>query len=204
MPRKVQESCLQWIDGLAADGVHLVKKRYLQYEKAGDQYLRRVVCGLDVNTVDFAVSPPFFEFDDTRQEGGRADGTSQVYYLLKDYMVHRDTVPASVHHIFYFCFASICFRLDFLKEVLHEKNKLRASHFFTHIPVEMKAAATVKYRWNVESDRNDTNIHWPSTAHHNSGKFPNSDGRDEVHKGCHSQWAHSGVGQEAHRLPESF
>jgi hypothetical protein len=35
-----------------------------------------------------------------------------------------------------------------LKEVLHEKNKLRASHFFTHIPVEMKAAATVKYPWN--------------------------------------------------------
>ena len=90
----------------------------------------------------------FFEFDDTRQEGGRDDGTSQVYSLLKDYMVHGDTVPASVHHIFYFCFASICFHSDFLKEVLHEKNKLRASHFFTHIPVEMKAAATVKYPWN--------------------------------------------------------
>lgn len=51
----------------------------------------------------------------------------------------------------------------------------------------------------MESDRNDANIHWPSTAHHNSGKFPNSDGRDGVHKGCHSQWAHSGVGQEADR-----
>ena len=37
-----------------------IKERYLQYEKAGDQYLGRVVCGLDVNTVDFAVSPPFF------------------------------------------------------------------------------------------------------------------------------------------------
>lgn len=91
-----------------------VKERYLQYEKAGDQYLGRVVCGLDVNTVDFAVSPPFFEFDDTRQEGGWDDGTSQVYSLLKDNMVHGDTVPASVHHIFYFCFASICFHLDFL------------------------------------------------------------------------------------------
>ena len=63
-------------------------------------------------------------------------------------MVHGDTVPASVHQIFYFCFASICFHFDFLKEVLHEKNKLCASHFFTHIPVEMKAAATVKYLWN--------------------------------------------------------
>jgi hypothetical protein len=124
-----------------------VKERYLQYEKAGDQYLGRVVCGLDVNDVTFAVSPPFFEFDDTRQEGGDVR-TSRVYSLLKDYMVQGDTVPASVHHIFYFCFASICFHFDFLKQVLHEKNKLRASHFFTHIPVEVKAAATVRYPWD--------------------------------------------------------
>ena len=38
-----------------------VKERYLQYEKVGDQYLGRVVCGLDVNNVSFAVSPPFFD-----------------------------------------------------------------------------------------------------------------------------------------------
>ena len=92
-----------------------VKERYLQYEKAGDQYLGRVVCGLDVNTVDFAVSPPFFEFDDTRQEGGRDDGTSQVYPLLKDYMVHGDTVPASVHHIFLFLLHIHLFSLRFLE-----------------------------------------------------------------------------------------
>jgi hypothetical protein len=31
------------------------------YEKAGYQYLRQVVSGLDVNNVSFAVSPPYFE-----------------------------------------------------------------------------------------------------------------------------------------------
>ncbi len=36
-----------------------IKERYLQYEKAGDQYLGRVVCGLDVNDALFAISPPF-------------------------------------------------------------------------------------------------------------------------------------------------
>ncbi len=41
-----------------------VKERYLQYEKAGDQYLGRVVSGLDVNSIDFAVSPPFFDTAD--------------------------------------------------------------------------------------------------------------------------------------------
>jgi len=38
-----------------------IKERYLQFEKAGDQYLGRVVSGLDVNDVSFAVSPPYFE-----------------------------------------------------------------------------------------------------------------------------------------------
>jgi hypothetical protein len=37
-----------------------VKEPYLQFEKAGDQYLGRVVTELDVNDVLFAVSPPFF------------------------------------------------------------------------------------------------------------------------------------------------
>jgi hypothetical protein len=63
-------------------------------------------------------------------------------------MVRGESVPASVHSIFYFCFALLCFHFDFLKQVLHEKNKLQASHVFTHIPIEIKAAATVKYPWN--------------------------------------------------------
>jgi hypothetical protein len=38
------------------------KKRYLQYKKAGNQCLGRVICGLRVNDVLFAVSPPSFDF----------------------------------------------------------------------------------------------------------------------------------------------
>jgi hypothetical protein len=49
-----------------------VEERYLQFEKAGDQYLGRVMCGLDVNDVMFAMSPPYFDFDVTDLS---ADGT---------------------------------------------------------------------------------------------------------------------------------
>jgi hypothetical protein len=111
-----------------------------------------------VNSVKFAVLPPFFEFNctgqgDTRQgdtrQGGVDDGTSaRVYSLLRDYMVCGKSVPVSVHHIFYFCFALLCYHFDFLKQDLHKKNKLQASHFFTHIPIKIKATATVKYQWN--------------------------------------------------------
>ena len=72
-----------------------------------------------------------------------------MYNLLKDYMVRGECALPSVHHIFYFCFASLCYHFDFLKRILHSKNKLRASHFFTHIPIKIQAAATVKYPWNA-------------------------------------------------------
>jgi hypothetical protein len=52
-----------------------VKERYLQYEKAGDQYLGRVVSGLDVNSIAFAMSPPFF---DTADKGER----DQIWFLV--------------------------------------------------------------------------------------------------------------------------
>jgi hypothetical protein len=81
-----------------------VKERYLQFKKAGDHYLGQVVCGLDVNSVKFAVSPPFFDFDGTNLD----DGTSPIVYsLLRDYMVCGQSVSASVHCIFYFCLASL-------------------------------------------------------------------------------------------------
>ena len=51
-----------------------VKERYLQYEKAGNQSLGQVVCGLDVNFDKFAVLPPFFEFGCTGQgDTGQGD-----------------------------------------------------------------------------------------------------------------------------------
>jgi hypothetical protein len=84
-----------------------------------------------VNFDKFAVLPPsFHEFNctgqgDTRQgntgqgdtrQGGADNGTSaRVYSLLRDYMVCGKSVPESVHHIIYFCFALLCFHFDFLK-----------------------------------------------------------------------------------------
>jgi len=91
------------------------------------------------------VSPPYFDFDDVRPAEDVTD--ERVFSLLSDYMVGGDYVCASVHRIFYFCFASLSFHFDFLSRVMHPANKLRASHFFNHIPLWVKNAATVKYPW---------------------------------------------------------
>jgi hypothetical protein len=63
-------------------------------------------------------------------------------------MVCGDHVSASVHCIFYFCFASLCYHFDYLVQVLHPKNKLQALHFFNNIPNYAKDTATVKYSWS--------------------------------------------------------
>ena len=39
-----------------------MKEKYIHYEKAGDQYVGRVAAGLNVNSTEFAVSCPYFEF----------------------------------------------------------------------------------------------------------------------------------------------
>ena len=68
-----------------------VKERYLQYEKAGDQYLRRVVSGLDVNDVSFAISPPYFE------SGIVDDVSANINNLLTAF-----TVGGAIYRVKYF------------------------------------------------------------------------------------------------------
>jgi len=83
-----------------------VKERYLQYEKAGDQYLGRVVSGLDVNTKDFAVWPPYFEFNETDgPDDVLINGSSKKVTLLRDYMVRGQFISAQV------CISSFTFAL---------------------------------------------------------------------------------------------
>ncbi len=64
------------------DSMGLVKERYLQFKKAGDQYLGWVVSGLDVNNVSFAILLPYFECGDN--EG---DIWERIFILLKEFMV---------------------------------------------------------------------------------------------------------------------
>ena len=88
-----------------------VKERYLQYEKTGDQYLGRVVCGLDVNNASFAVSSPFFDAPNETVE--------RINILLKEYMVGGKQVTVDMQRVFYFCYASLCYHHAFLANNLH-------------------------------------------------------------------------------------
>ncbi len=121
----------------------LVKERYLQFEKAGDQYLGRVVSGLDVNDVSFAISPPYFECGDNED-----DVREEILTLRKEFKVGGHGIRGEIFQLLYFCFASLCYHFDFLVEVLPKRNKLQASPFFTHIPNYAREAATIRFPWN--------------------------------------------------------
>ena len=119
-----------------------VKERYLQYEKAGDQYLGRVVSGLDVNNVSCAISPPHFE------SGPEDDVCKKVNILFRDFTVGGDNISGEVFQVLYYCFASLCYHFDFLVRITPRQSKLQATPFFTNIPNYAREAAVVKFPWN--------------------------------------------------------
>ncbi len=59
-----------------------MKEWYLQFEKAGDQYLGRVVSGLDVNSLSFAVSPTYFKLLSDNNEN-----KDEILAVVKDFTV---------------------------------------------------------------------------------------------------------------------
>jgi len=120
-----------------------VKERYLQYEKAREQYLGRVVSGLGVNDVSFAISPPYFESSCPED-----DVSEKVNILLRDFTVGGGNISGEVFLVLYYCFASLCFHFDYLVGILPKRSKLQASPFFTNIPNYAKDAAVVRFPWN--------------------------------------------------------
>jgi len=112
-----------------------VKQKYLFYEKAGDQYLGRVACGLDVNKAQFAVTPPHFI--------GDKDLHSKVDSFLQSILLCPSQLPAKVKLIFRFCFAAICFHHLFCQDHYHPESSIMSSPVFTSVPSEIVQAAQV-------------------------------------------------------------
>jgi len=128
-----------------------VKKRYLHYDKAGDQYLVQTVDRLNCNHHLFAVSPPYFDYW-LLDEDGRNTMERQIHELVSNCLFCGDEVDPRVFCIFLSYFASVCYHSTFLKERLRRTNRLHASPFFTHIPADILPLAVVKYPWNKTED----------------------------------------------------
>jgi hypothetical protein len=94
-----------------------VKDTYLRYEAAQDQFVGRVVAGLDVNSHKFSVSPPFFLSTETDFALVKADiGDLFPFPVMTNYM-----------QLLTFCLASLIHSKNMLMECLGHKSPLRST-----------------------------------------------------------------------------
>jgi hypothetical protein len=128
-----------------------VKDRYLKYERAGDQYVGRCASCLDQTSKNFAVSPPYFDFSDIKDLAERNEMKQKLNTWIDQRLCHRN-INGQTRHLIQLCFASICYRKEFLDSHLHANSPLRSSEFMKDIPDEIVNLATVKFPWNSSAD----------------------------------------------------
>ena len=116
-----------------------IKDRYLHYEKAGDQYVGRTVAGVSALSLDFAVSPAYFEFDNY-------DDEKKFEKMMNDFTGGK--VNTNLVHVLKFLYAALVYHRDYLRQIMHPKNALFACPIFTNIPHGFEKKVKVGYPWN--------------------------------------------------------
>ena len=132
-----------------------VKEKYIHYEKAGDQYVGRVVTGLNVNSVEFTVSPPYFNFPETNDADGRGTGTStieeDIKHAISSLILRGRNMSPQTFQLLTSCYASICYHYEHLDNTLHSRSRVRQSPLYQQCKDEWKAIAVVDYPWSAKA-----------------------------------------------------
>jgi hypothetical protein len=92
-----------------------VQSTYIKYDRAGDQYVGRTVCGLPLGKPDFAIVPPFFD-------GSRELVATAVTECFPD-------ICPSTMRIGEMCLASLVYHAEWMKE------NFQTSHFLFSTPL---------------------------------------------------------------------
>ena len=131
-----------------------VKEKYIHYEKAGDQYVGRVVTGLNVNSVEFAVSPPYFNFPEANGTDGGGTGIAtieeDIKHSISSLILGGRNMSPQTFSLLTFCYASICYHYDYLDDKLHSRSRVRQSPLYQQCKDEWKAIAVVDYPWSAK------------------------------------------------------
>mmetsp|Transcript_13416 Transcript_13416/g.25176 ORF Transcript_13416/g.25176 Transcript_13416/m.25176 type:complete len:440 (-) Transcript_13416:928-2247(-) len=102
------------------------RDKYVKYEAAGDQFLGRVLCGLNPLLQEFALSPPFFNME--------AEELNEVERLLMAFVPGGTDVSAVMFEVLRMCFACVVYHHNFLAENLPAHHRFRAHPAMTHLP----------------------------------------------------------------------
>jgi hypothetical protein len=127
-----------------------VKEKYLFRQDAGDLGVGRRATCLDVQTKEFGISPPYFDYSDL-DESGKLAAMNKLDCWLKERIPKVDLIPPNSWNLAVQCFASICYHYGYLNTTLDMECPLRFSSVFRGVPLEFQDRATVAYPWNATS-----------------------------------------------------
>jgi len=117
-----------------------VKEKYIHYEEAGDQYVGRVLAGLNVNSPEFGVSPPYFEFDDTD-----TIIEEEIKAVIGNLIVGSRSMCPQMLHLVKMSYASIYYHHMYLDDKLHGRSRIRQMPLFQQCKDEWKAKVRIRY-----------------------------------------------------------
>ena len=102
-----------------------VKEKYIHYEKAGDQYVGRVATGLNVNSVEFAVSPPYFKFPAVDEGEGNSSIEDDIKNAITSLVPGGRRMSSQTFKLLTYCYASIAYHYDYLDRILHSRSRVQ-------------------------------------------------------------------------------
>ena len=122
------------------------RDKYMKFENAGDQYLGRILSGLNTLSPGFAVMPPYFDAK-TRPENEMVDD------FIWTRLENANNISDGLFQVIRYCFASLCFHYHFLTNTLQPTSRIRTSAIFMNVPKEIMEMAKV-FLYNQVKDAN--------------------------------------------------
>ena len=128
-----------------------VNDRYIKYEKAGDQYVGRVVSGLPVLGKEFAVSPPHFDFSTCENEVEEERKTFALNNWIKSRIPQEAKSNESIFYLIKMCLSSFIYHREFLEKNLHQASAVRCTVFWVE-DIPSTSHVKIIYPWEESSN----------------------------------------------------
>ena len=118
-----------------------VQDIYIKYEAAGDQYVGRLLCGLPVNSSDFATVGPRFVLDGAAHD----ENTARINVFVQSCFLSRP--PENWLAILTNCVASLLFHFDWLLDRFPNTHRIRNCYLFKSNVADLRLIAKCGQPW---------------------------------------------------------
>ena len=106
-----------------------VKDKYLKRESAGYHHVGRWASWLPILSMDFSVSPPYFDFSGIEDDIFKVASKSSIESWLDARLFKTDEMNVQVNYLAWMLFSTVCFHYDYLNENLNPSSSLQVSPF---------------------------------------------------------------------------